>query len=390
LHRLNTFDDDNELGLFDEPRRRPPRDRPQRSSQRRPQRGPRRTGPPAGSNSVLRLAGLIALGIAIVFGFALWVGSCSGQAKQDYTSYITAMQPLARDSADVGKELATALGTPGLTMESFQSQLAQWSQREQADYVAAQRLQPPGPLQDAHAEALAAFQLRYNSLDRFASTLTVAQSKHVGAPVAAAALAGDAQLLSASDVVWEQLYKLPATDTLKAQNVTGVIVPASRIVTSPDIVSASSLAVLYERVRSSSHRGHSTGVVLDNALVGTNAVESGVSHALSTTTGTTVFASLTSLVIDVVIENAGASPEVQVPVTLTVMAGGQNLYTQTQKIPEVSAHAQATAAFTRLQLPPSAFSHNATISVSIRKVQGEARLDNNTATYPVFFRLASG
>jgi len=148
--------------------------------------------------------------------------------------------------------------------------------------------------------------------------------------------------------------------------------------------------VLYERVRSSSHRGHSTCVVLDNALVGTNAVESGVSHALSTTTGTTVFASLTSLVIDVVIENAGASPEVQVPVTLTVMAGGQNLYTQTQKIPEVSAHAQATAAFTRLQLPPSAFSHNATISVSIRKVQGEARLDNNTATYPVFFRLASG
>ena len=182
---MNTFDDDNELTSFDEPRRRPPRGRPQRSSQRRPQRSPRGERPAAGSNSVLRLAGLVAFGIAIIFGFVLWIGSCSGQSTQNYTSYIAAMQPLAKDSASVGQEFATALATPGLTMETFQSDLTRWSQQEQKDYVAAQRLRPPGPLLGAHAEALATFQLRYNSLDHLANTLTLAQQKHVSASVAA-------------------------------------------------------------------------------------------------------------------------------------------------------------------------------------------------------------
>ncbi len=381
LHRLNTFDDDNEVGLFDEPHRRPPRDRA-----RRPQRnGPRRPGPPA-SNSVLRLAGLVALGIAIVLLFVLWVGSCSGQSKGDYSSYIAAMQPLALDSASVGAKFATALGTPGLTMQTFQSDLIGWSRQEQADYVAAQRLQPPGPLQSAHAEALAAFQLRAVGLAGLANTLTLAKAKHDSAPAAAAALVSDAQLLSASDVLWVQLYKLPATQILMAQNVGNVVVPASQIVTSSDIVSAASLATVYQRVGTPSSGGHVTGVH-GSALIGTNAVENGISTPLSTSSGTTVAVG-SSLVIDVVFKDSGNYPEVKIPVTLTVKAAGKNVYTATQTVAQIATGARATVSFTNLQVPPSAFGHSAFISVSITKVKGEARLDNNAATYPVFFRLA--
>jgi hypothetical protein len=389
LHGLNTFDDDNELGIFEEAPKRPPRERaraPQRSSGGGG--GPRRSGPAGGSNGILRLAGLVALGIVIIFGFVLWISSCSGQSTQNYTSYINAMQPLAQNSAQVGKDFAKALGTPGLTMQTFQDDLATWSKQQQADYIAAQRLQPPGVLQDAHAQALAAFQLRYNSLSQLASTLTVAQQKHAGPAIVAAALASDAQLLSASDVVWEQLYKLPVAQILTARNIGNVIVPASRIVTNPDIVSAPQLATFYQRLGTPT-TGHGGGVTGTHGsdLIGTNAVENGQTTALSKTSTVEVSVG-PSLVINVVFLNSGDYPEVRIPVTLTVKAGDKSLYSHRQTVAQIASGAQATVPFTNLQLPPSSFSRNATIFVKIGQVPGEARLDNNVATYPVLFRIA--
>src|SRR5438046_5381051 len=136
---MNTFDDDNDLDFLQEGRRRPPRQR----DRRRAQGGSRRPGPPAGSEGVARLAALVALGIAIVLGFIFWVSSCGNQTKQDYSSYLTRMQPLARDSAHVGQEFANAIGSRDLTLQSFTSDLNTWSKREQAYYAAAQKILPP-------------------------------------------------------------------------------------------------------------------------------------------------------------------------------------------------------------------------------------------------------
>ena len=58
-------------------------------------------------------------------------------------------------------------------------------------------------------------------------------------------------------------------------------------------------------------------------------------------------------------------------------------------VAQVAAGAQATATFTNLQVPPEAFSRSQTsIAVNIGKVPGEAKLDNNSATYPVLFQIA--
>jgi len=335
---------------------------------------------------VLRLAGLVVLAILIVFGFALWISSCGGESNDSYKSYLSAMSRLASDSARVGAKFTHAVGTPGLTMQMFQSDLNGWSQQEQADYVAAQRLVPPGPLQSAHAEALATFQLRATGLVGLASTLALAQQQHETPFAAAGPLAAQAQLLSASDVVWDQLYKVPATQTLTDRNVTGVTVPDSQFVTSSTMVSASSLATVYQRLGTPSSGRHVTGVH-GSDLIGTNAVENGVTQTLSTTSGVTVAVG-PSLVINVVFKDSGDYPEVKIPVTLTVKAGGKSLYTKTQTVAQIARGAQATVPFTNIQLPPSAFGHNAVISVNIGAVPGEARLDNNQATYPVFFRIA--
>jgi hypothetical protein len=379
---LNTFDDDNEVGLFEEPRRRPPRDR-----SRRPQgRGPRRPAPRAdGSQHALRLAGLVAIALLIVFGIVL---SCGSDSKAGYQSYLTAMQPLAQSSADVGDELARTLSTPGLTAAAFQADLTNWSKQELGYVAAAQRLQPPGPLQNANEMAIATFQLRADGLANLASTITLAQQRHETPSAAAAALAVNAQALSASDTLWEMRFKTPVTQTLTSRNVTAVIVPPSKFVKSPDVLTAHSLRILYQRVGTPANGGHISGVH-GSALIATNVIENGVTRPLSTAAGTTVTC-CGSLEIDVVFQNSGNYPEVQVPVTVTIKVGDSTVYTHEETVAQIGKGEQKTVPFPSVNLPPKGFSHQATITVNIAKVKGEARLDNNEASYPVLFRLSTG
>src|SRR5206468_6449067 len=128
-----------------------------------PQRGgPRRPAPPPpGAVALARLAGLVALAIAIVVGLVFWVGSCQGQSRHDeYKSYMDSVQPLAQGSAASLNAYANQLGSRKLTLAELESKLELWSRQQQEDYDQALRLVPPAPLQAAHQEVLATLQLR--------------------------------------------------------------------------------------------------------------------------------------------------------------------------------------------------------------------------------------
>ncbi len=383
---MNTFDDDTGLDFFEEPqtlespRRRRRRAAPERTGPRRP------AGPPPGAVALGRLAGLVLLGILVVVGLVFWIGSCQGQSKHDeYAGYLARIQPLAQDSAKVGTEFANELSAANLTLATFEAKLANWSRQENLDLAAAQRIQPPGPLQTEHQQVVDVFQLRALGLAGLAQTL--AQSQGKAATPVASALAGQAELLSASDVVWSELFKLPATQTLQGEGVRGVIVPASQFVTNPDVVSQRSFTIVFQRLSTPTTGGGAPSGLHGSALTGTVALAGGVTTTLSTSTPATVAVSA-GLVIRVTFENSGNFPEVQIPVTLDVIVSGKKVYSKTQIVSQILAHQQQSVDFTKLQVPPAAFGHSAQITVNIAKVPGEVRLDNNSATYPVFFRLA--
>ncbi|HLX31251.1 MAG TPA: hypothetical protein VKR79_00645 [Gaiellaceae bacterium] len=387
---MNTFDDDTELGFFEEPRR------PQRHERRRPRAqrgGSRPPAPPPGAVALTRLAGLVALAIAVVIGLVFWVGSCQGQSKHDeYASYVARVLPLAQDSARVGTQLASVLGAANLSTSGLEARLQSWWHEEQLDYAAAQRIQPPGPLQSAHDQVLDAFQLRALGLAGLADTLEQARSKSPAPSTATVAseLAGQAQLLTASDIVWAQLYRLSATQVLSRQGVTGVIIPASQFVTNADIVSARSFSIVYQRLGTATTGGGTPSGLHGSALIGTQAIEgNNKTVTLSTSTSAPATISVSSaLVIRVTFEDSGNYPEVQIPVTLKVVVSGESVYSKTQTVTQILAHQQQSVDFSSLQVPTAAFGREAKISVSIAKVPGEVRLDNNAATYPVFFSLA--
>jgi hypothetical protein len=174
---------------------------------------------------------------------------------------------------------------------------------------------------------------------------------------------------------------------LTNKNIGDVTVPVSKIVANSDMVSASSLATVYQRLSTPSTGGTVTGIH-GTRLVSTTVVDNDPSpKTLSTTTGTTVYVGA-NLVINVVLQNTGAYPEVQIPVILSLNGGNKRLTTQTKTVSQLAAGAQTTVAFTNLSVPQTAFSRPGTITVRIRKVPGEKALGDNTATYPVLYRLA--
>jgi hypothetical protein len=383
---VSTFDDGTELEFFDEPETLEAPSRPRRRIRPPRRGGPKRPSPPPpGAVALARLAGLVALAIAVVVGFVFWVGSCQGKSKHDeYSSYMTDLRSIAQDSAQPGAALPTVLGAKKLTLASLQSKLQQWSRQEQQDYDDALRLRPPGPLQTAHQAALATFQLRAIGLTGLANTLSQAGSK--SSTDLGDALARQAQVLSASDIVWANLFHLPATQTLKSLGVKGVIAPPSQIVSNPEVVSANSFSLVLGRLKSTTPTGKVTGLH-GSELVSTEAVAGGSTKQLSTSAATTVDVAA-NLAFKVTFTDAGNFQETQIPVTLTVTVFGKTILTKTQTVKSIAPRQTTSVSFGNLDLH-SAFGGGARVRVEIGKVPGEKNLDNNSASYSVFFSLPS-
>jgi hypothetical protein len=383
---MSSTDDDIAFDFFDEPETQ---EAPGRGRRRGPRLsrpgGPRPPHPPTGAVALARLVGLIAIAIAVVVGLVFWVGACQGQSRQgEYASYMDQVRTVAQSSAKVGREFATKLGSQGLKLADLETRLEQWSQQEQQAYDQAQQIRPPGPLRAAHQQVLGTLQLRALGLAGLANALTQTGSKD--AATVAANLAAQAQLLSASDIVWAELYRLPATETLKQLGITGVVVPPSQFVTNADIVSTRSFTVVYQRLSPASTGGTPSGLH-GSKLVSTKAVGGGRTLTLSTSQPTTIYVSA-DLALQVTVEDSGNFQEVNIPVTFTVKVGSKTLISKKQTITGIQAGEQHTLSFGNLQLTPDAFGHSASVKVTVGAVPGEKTLDNNTATYPVFFSLS--
>jgi hypothetical protein len=384
---VSTFDDETQVEFFDEPEtleapgRQRRRIRPPRAG------GPRRpTPPPPGAVALARLAGFVALAIAIVVGLVFWVGSCQGKSKHDeYASYMNDLRPIALSSAQDGADFANSLSSQTLTVVGLQAKLQLWSRHQQQDYDDALRLRPPGPLQAAQQQALATFQLRAIGMTGLANVLATAGSKSEGE--VASLLAGQAQVLSASDTVWRELFHLPATETMKSLGVRGVIAPPSQIVSNPELITARSFGIVYQRLRATNTGGKPPSGLHGSMLVGTQAVTGGKTITLTTSSPQKVDVA-SDLVFNVSFTNSGNFQEVKVPVTLRVSVFGKPVVQRKKVVDSILAQHTATASFGNLDLS-GAFGGTAKVHVEIGKVPGETRLDNNSATYPVFFSLPS-
>jgi hypothetical protein len=346
--------------------------------------GPRRrVGPPRGAAPLVRLLLLVAFVVFLVLVFALLIQSCASASKHEsYANYMDDVAKLSAQSSANGKSLTTVLTTPGLSVPQIEQRLRGIADQEQQNVAAAQNLDPPGRLRDENAHLVEALQLRVSGVQGLAQTFQqTADSKSTTKD--AALLAAQGERLTASDVVWDDLFKALVVAQLQHDGVSGVSVPESHFVASPDLLTAHSMTLVLQRIRGANTGSPTPG--LHGTNIGTVTAQPG-GQVLSASSLTTVTAT-TDLAFTVVVENGGDSPEVQIPVTLTVdrpqAQGGPIVKTQT--IDVINPGESKTVSFGSLGQVP--FASQTTVRVDVKAVPGETNTSNNSTSYPVIFSL---
>jgi hypothetical protein len=389
---MSTHDDEPiEFDFFDEPetveatqRRRLPRlDRSGRGGDggERPPRTPMQA--PTGLIPLARLVGLIAIAIVIVVVLVVWVDSCQGSSKKDeYQSYASKVKTIASADQRLGRKFEDKL-REAVKQADLVTTLQLYAQQEQQAYTQAQEIRAPGPLRAMHLNLIDAVELRAKGLSGLADTLVRANASKDKADTPAA-LTAVGRLLTASDVVWEQLYRLPATQRMQERGVKGVVIPASVFVENPDIVSARSFTLLMGRLSGTASTGGTPSGKHGNGIISVKVMPQ--ADVLSTTSATTIKVSA-DLEFVATVEDSGDFQEVNVPVTLTITVGSATIKKR-ETIQLIQPTEQRTVTFKKFDVPPAAFGNPAKVTVLVTPVNGEVNTSNNTASYTVFFTLS--
>jgi hypothetical protein len=395
---MSNRESDFEFDFFEEPETQEASSRSDRSLRRplgggrgpRGPRGPRLPQRPlrprTGFTPLLRLLGLIAFAILIVVLLLLWVQSCQNDAKRDaYSDYMTSISAVGRDSERVGRELSDVLTTPRLTPAELQKQLAGLVQQQRIGADRARALDPPGPLLTAHEQSVEALEFRIDGLAGIAEQFRRTQGSK-DAAAAGASLASQAERLVASDVVWEDLFLEPSVAVLREEGITGVEVPDSNFVQTPDLASTRSMVPIWERINGSAASGGTGGT--PTGLHGTNIESVQVApgdQTLSAGTENTVEAS-TDLAFAVTVANSGDHQEVKIEVTLTIQQSPTPIVKK-QTIDIINPGETKTVAFR--DFPSVDFGERRIMRIDVDPVPGEKNLTNNSAEYPVIFSLGA-
>jgi hypothetical protein len=295
------------------------------------------------------------------------------------------MKAVGDDSQRVGRELSDALTTQGIKPAELQKQLGNLVQQQELAIDRARKLDPPGPLLDSHDHAIEALTFRASGLAGLSEAFRRTQGSK-DAAAAGALLASQAERLVSGDVVWDDLFKEPAVVVLKRENISGVEVPDSNFVQTPDLASTRSMVPIWERINGSAASGSTTGT--PSGLHGTNIESVKVvpgGQTLSESTENTVEAS-TDLAFAVTVHNGGDSQEVKIPVTLTIQQSPTPIVKK-QTIDIINPNESKTVVFR--DFPSVDFGERRVMRIDVDPVPGEAKTDNNSAEYPIIFSLGA-
>ena len=379
-------DTDIDFDFFED---EPPTQETSRTERLIPRRGPRGPQQPPRATTnltpLLRLVGLIAFAILIVVLLVLWVQSCQATSKDKaYKNYMSKVSDVAGSSQQIGKQLSQVLLAQGVKEAKVEQQVAGLARQEQLDVQHARAITPPGSLRAEQLALIQALQFRASGLSGLASALA-ATANTKDATRAGTVLASQMQRLLASDVIYQDSFKAPASAELTRQGVTGTnatggpLVPDSNFLQSSDLVTPTAMVTVINRIRGGATTPNTGG------LRGTNLVSTKVQPVgteLSTSTQTTILVR-TNMSIDVTIRDSGNSQEANIPVTLTIVQAGVPNVVKKATIGFINPGETKTVSFTNFPAPN--FGNPAQIKVEVQPVQGETNSNNNSADYPVIF-----
>jgi hypothetical protein len=363
--------DEIEFDFFD--------DAPTREATEGERRGPRRRRlprrpPSGGPPPQLRLAALVVALVVLVVLLVVWISSCQGNQSEAYEDYMADVGEVTSSSDRIGRDLQSAISRPGITLADLEQALDGLRAQQAQIVTQTQELHPPGPLREQQDSLVETMQLRASGLAGLSQGLAQA-GQEGGARATGTALSEQAKRFVASDVVYDDLFRVSSQEIMREEGVTGVEVPASAFLTSDELAESSTWTALVRSLTASPESGGLHGNQIEGVLV----LPGG--RRLSPTEENTVEAS-EDTAFQVLVRNSGDSLETGVEVTLKIIQSPDSI-TKTETIDLVQPGQTKNVVFG--DLGEVTIAEPATLRVNVAPVQGETNTGNNSAEYSVIF-----
>lgn len=241
----------------------------------------------------------------------------------------------------------------------------------------------PGEVKTANRYLVDTLQLRADGLSSVARLLPTALGDQ-GAGTAIKQIAAQNRLFDASDVLFTQKYIPGLAKAVKDEGLASDV-PIPSVLRSPkgflpsiDWLRPTSVASQLTGTASTESTAATPGLH-GTGLAAVTAQPSGKALA---TSGTTDIPAQKGLSFDVQVQNQGQNDEKNVTVQVRISGAGKPISVD-QQIGQVAQGATETASVPLPSLPPTG--RPVTITVTVRGVPGEKKLDNNKQSYQAIF-----
>jgi hypothetical protein len=365
---LSFFDED------DEPQSSP---RPRRSAAR---------GAAAPDRQTALMRQAVAIGALVLFLILLFllVRSCANSRKENsLKDYNREVSSIVRESdTQVGDPFFQLLGQAGSeSPQDLQTNISGYRVQQEALLKQARGLSVPGEMKGAQQSLLIALEFRRDGLGFIAERIRAALGDEGEAANAAISqIAGQMQAFLASDVLYRARVAPLIKKALDDEEIGGQRIATSRFLPGIEWLSEQTVAsTLDQQLTTGGNRRtgqpapglHGTG--LESVTVGNTRLQPDAPNRIPASADTTFVVRFT---------NQGENDEFDVKVTLTV-EGGDKPIKVSRTVDTVARGQTAEASLTLGQKPPTGSA--VTVKVTVAKVPGEQKTDNNTSDYDVLF-----
>ena len=360
-------------GSFDDPP--PPRRRSGRSGGGSRRSGGSRGGS-GGDRQQLMVRRAIALGagllvlILLVFGAKGCLDARKNRSLEDYASSVS---QIVNETNALGKSFFGSLSDPGqLSVTEFTSEIQSDRSAMDGFLSRVQKLNTPGDMSSAQNSLTLVYELRAGAMDEIADKMSTALGKE-GADRARRQIAAQMEVLSAADVLYNQVTRHQIDNTIASNGANAPAMPKSTFIEKPeDWIPTSAIDDALGAVSGS------TGAAPDDNLThGTGLDSVSIGDTTLTPDSTTTIPTETSPTVDVVVQNQGGGTETDL--TVSVSVDGASAIEQS--IPSIDAGSTGTASIPLTPAPTG----QVTLDVKVAPVPGESITTNNEASYTVDF-----